>query len=130
MSLIKVGEGMFFLGTDIIEIERIKKAVLRQPAFCDRILTIREKEYYLLKLDPFPFLAGRFAAKEAVLKCLGSGLRGLSWQDIEILPDAEGAPIVFLSPNIDKLRLDKGINMIKVSISHSREYAMAVAIGE
>ena len=121
---------MIYVGTDIIEIERIKNAVNRHPNFCDRVLTDREKEHYMVKANPFPFLAGRFAAKEAILKCLGSGMRGLSWHDIEIIPDEWGAPQLSSNKVIENLLLEKGINNVKVSISHSRDYAMAVAIGE
>lgn len=121
---------MIRVGTDIIEIERIRNAVSRHPAFYDRVLTDREKKYYLVKKDPFPFLAGRFAAKEAILKCLGCGMRGLSWHDMEIVSDELGAPQVFFTSTMESILVQKGIKTIKVSISHSRDYAVAVAIGE
>jgi len=119
-----------YIGTDIIEIERIRNAANRHPNFCDRVLTDREKEYYMVKANPFPFLAGRFAAKEAILKCLGCGMRNLSWHDFEIIPDELGSPLVCVNNVIERIMLEKGISTIKVSISHSRDYAMAVAIGE
>ncbi|MDX9871328.1 MAG: holo-ACP synthase [Clostridia bacterium] len=118
------------LGADIIEIERIRNALMRHPAFDVRVLTAREMEYYREKTDPAPFLAGRFAAKEAILKCLGLGMRNLSWHDLEILPDELGAPQVEFSQAVEKCMREKGISAIKISISHSRDYAMAVAIGE
>lgn len=118
------------VGADIIEIERVRAALARHPAFDVRILSAREMEYYREKADPLPFLAGRFAAKEAVLKCLGVGLSKVSWHDFEIIPDELGAPRVNCGPPIQKIMRDKGISSIKISISHSRDYAMAVAIGE
>ncbi len=124
-----VGGKMIFVGTDIIEIERIRKALNDRPAFVDRILSVNEKELFAKKKDPGPFLAGRFAAKEAVLKCLGTGLSGLSWQDIEIIPNKEGAPEVRLTMELNKILENKKMSAIKISISHSRDYAMAVAVG-
>lgn len=121
---------MLYIGTDIIEISRVRKAASRHQAFYDRVLTRREKEYCLAKGDPVPSLAGRFAAKEAVLKCLGLGLRGVSWQDLEIIPDEPGAPRVLFSAALQRVLAEKGIKTVKVSISHSRDYAMAVAVGE
>ena len=121
---------MLYIGTDIIEISRVRIAAARHPAFYDKILSPREKEYCMGKADPALTLAGRFAAKEAVLKCLGLGLRGLSWRDMEILPDELGAPHVFFSEKLHSVIEGKGIKAVKVSISHSRDYAMAVAIGE
>lgn len=121
---------MLYVGSDIIEISRVRMAALRHPAFYDRILSSREKEYCRGKADPAPTLAGRFAAKEAILKCLGCGLKGLSWQDLEILPDEMGAPQAFFSGKLQGVLAEKGIKTVKISISHSRDYAMAVAIGE
>ena len=75
---------MLYVGTDIIEIGRIRKVVERHPQFWDRILTVAEKEYCQAQGNPIQSLAGRFAAKEAVLKCLGLGLFRLSWHDLQM----------------------------------------------
>lgn len=121
---------MLYVGTDIIEIERLRKAVKRHPALWDRILTPREKAYCLEKGNPVQSLAGRFAAKEAVLKCLGLGLSNLSWQDLEILPDQWNCPQVSFQPPLEKILSEKNIAGISLSISHSRCCAIAVAVGE
>lgn len=121
---------MLYVGTDIIEIARIKNAAQKNPAFMDRILTAREKEHRPDRGDFAPFLAGRFAAKEAVLKCLGVGLSRLSWHDVEIIPDELGAPQVLFKEAALAILSKKGLKSVKVSISHSRDYAVAVAVGE
>ena len=118
------------VGTDIIEIQRIRSAAMRHPGFFDRILTPNEKEYCLSKADAFVSLAGRFAAKEAVLKSLGTGLAQISWLDMEILADKNGSPQVLFSGSAEKILRVNGIKYINVSISHSRDYAVAVAVGE
>ena len=118
------------VGTDIIEIERIRNAAKRHPGFFDRILTADEKKYCLAKVDSCVPLAGRFAAKEAVMKCLQVGLERISWQDIAILADEVGSPQVHLTGAARQLLRESGLGYIQVSISHSRDYAMAVAIGE
>jgi holo-[acyl-carrier protein] synthase len=118
------------VGTDIIEIERIRLAAARRPAFWDRVLTPEEKRNCQSKGDGVASLAGRFAAKEAVMKALGAGLADLGFRDIEILNGAAGEP--FLRPTkktLDRMR-QVGLGRIVLSISHSRDYAVAVAIGE
>lgn len=118
------------LGTDIIEIQRIRMSIRRHPAFKERILTPGEREKAKACKDPASFVAGRFAAKEAVVKCLGIGLRGFSWQDMEILGDEFGKPRLNMSSKLAAIARQCGVGRIEVSISHSRDYALAVAIGE
>ena len=115
------------LGNDIIEIDRITSAHKDHgSAFLSRLFTEKEQEYCLSSQNPYPRLAGRFAAKEAVAKALGTGFGAdLSWQDIEILPDEKGKPIVELS---GKLKLRFPDTQILVTISHCKSYASAVAI--
>lgn len=113
------------LGNDIVEIERIQKAIERNPRFRDRVFTEREIEAVKDKKDPYPSFAGRFAAKEAVSKAFGTGVRGFKLTDIEILPDELGKPQVYLSGGLKK---EYEGYRVEISISHSREYATAVAI--
>lgn len=123
-------EVMIYVGTDIIEIERIRKVVERHPAFWDKVLTPQEKSYCFAQGNPIQSLAGRFTAKEAVLKCLGLGLFRLSWHDLEISTDSLGCPMVELKDSLAQIMARKNITAISLSISHCRSYAMAVAVGE
>jgi len=115
------------LGTDIIEIARIASSIERYgQRFLDRIFTHQEQQYCFQYPKPASHFAGRFAAKEAVVKALGTGFRkGISWQDIEIINGALGNPEVKLSAC---LREQFDPTEVLVSISHSRNYATAVAI--
>ncbi|AEG59047.1 holo-ACP synthase [Desulforamulus ruminis] len=118
------------IGTDIIEIERIELAISRSgQQFLDRVFTPAEQEYCGGKIY---CLAGRFAAKEAILKALGTGLRGLRWTNIEVLPNYQGKPEVRLSGGALEMAEAMEISKILVSISHDRgrAVAFAVAVGE
>lgn len=115
------------LGTDIIEIQRIRDGIKRhRQHFLDRIYTQQEQEYCLRYRDSGPHFAGRFAAKEAIVKALGKGFRKqFSWLDIEILNNSEGKPDIFLSRELGAEFNDP---KILLSISHCRDYAVATAI--
>ena len=115
------------LGNDIVEIERIKSIMSRYPRrFIDRVFTPREQEYCLRRPEPALHFAGRFAAKEAVVKALGTGFsQGLNWHDFEILPNILGKPDVLLSSSAADLFGDPSL---LVSISHCHHYATAVAL--
>lgn len=106
------------LGIDIVEVARVKRA-MRRPRFISRILTPEEREFSVTPMQ----VAGRWAAKEAVYKALGLSLR---WHQITILPDAMGVPSV----KIDSPHFDGGRLKVKVSITHERNYAAAVALVE
>jgi len=112
------------LGTDIIEISRIKKA-LENPKFITRIYTHEEVQLIEKKGNKWASYAGRFAAKEAVSKALGSGIRDFNFNDIEILSDPLGKPYVIFKNNL-KNKFSK--QRVELSISHCKEYAMATAI--
>ena len=114
------------LGTDIIEISRIKKAIERTPTFLQKVYTEKEIEYISKKKNPYPSYAGRFAAKEAIAKAFGTGVRDFSLVDIEILNNELGKPVVYL---FGKLK-HKYSGKLNLSISHSKEYATATAILE
>lgn len=116
------------VGVDIVEICRIEDLISsRKGTFLDRIYTNSELEMYRNMTSS---LAARFAAKEAVMKALGSGVKGLRWQDIEILSDTEGAPIINLYGKAQDKARDIGITEFSVSISHSKQYAIAFVVGD
>ncbi len=119
------------IGTDIIEIERIKKAVEKKnSSFIKRIFSNQEIQYFEKNKCKPETIAGSFAAKEAVMKTFGTGLRGFRFKDIEILRDESGKPFVDLSHNAALIAKDKNIKIIQLSISHCREYAIAYATAE
>jgi holo-[acyl-carrier protein] synthase len=115
------------VGVDIIEIGRIEQAVSSwHGSFLKRIYT--EAELATSKNDPSS-LAARFAAKEAVMKALGTGAMGIGWKDIEILCNSDGAPFVRLYGRAcDKAR-EIGVSQFSLSMSHSKQYAVAMVVG-
>lgn len=117
------------IGTDIIEIDRIDSAIKRTPKFIDKVFTYKEKEYFKSKNFRAEVMAGNFAAKEAISKALGTGFRGFGLLDIEVLRDEKGKPIVNLSDKICEILSLNNFN-IHISISHSRENAIAYAVME
>ena len=118
---------MYRVGVDIIEIERIQRIVDRWgQRFLRRIYTEAELD---LCRNRVPELAARFAGKEAVMKALGTGRRGLSWRDIEILPNRRRAPLVFLHGRARRRARKLGIGELAISLSHSRDYAVASVVG-
>jgi len=121
------GEGGPATGIDLIELERIEATVRRfEQRFLDRVYTEREQAYCRGRIER---LAGRFAAKEAVSKVLGIGIRRIRWRDIEILPNREGKPEVYLFGRAKLGAESRSITHISVSITHSRGMAAAVAVG-
>lgn len=116
------------VGNDIIEVARIKAVLERRgQSFLKRILTEREMLYCLRFNPPYTRIAGRFAAKEAVSKALGTGIgKEISWHDIEIINEPSGKPRVLLSAKAE-LTLSS-THEILLSISHCKEFAMATAL--
>lgn len=117
------------LGVDIVEIHRIEEAINKNQKFLTRVFTESEIEYFHSRGSKYETLAGNFAAKEAVTKVLGTGLRKFHWSDIEILRDELGKPYVKLHNNAIEISEASNIDSIMVSISHCKEYAVANAIG-
>ena len=112
------------IGNDIVEISRIAKAISNEK-FLKRVYTEKEIEIISKKGNSEASYAGRFSAKEAISKALGTGVRNFNLTDIEILNDELGKPFVVFKN--DLLEIMKG-KKIEISISHSREYATAIAI--
>lgn len=113
------------IGNDIVEIARIEKAI-QNESFKKRVYTANEIELIEKKgAGKFASYAGRFSAKEAISKAMGTGVRGFNLIDIEILSDELGKPVVNFKNELEKFMRNK---KIELSISHSKEYATAVAI--
>ncbi len=117
---------MTSVGVDIIEIARIQQAVDGWgERFLHRIYT--GPELRLSRNKP-PRLAVRFAGKEAVMKALGTGIKGVSWREIEILAEPSGKPVVHLSGKARDKAESLGLDSFAISLSHSREYAIAFVV--
>lgn len=118
-------------GIDLIECERIAAIMDRHgDRFMRRVLTATERERAAAFADPTPHVAGRFAAKEAVLKMLGTGWRGrIQWTDIEITNDPLGRPQVTLGGECERIADKLGIKHVLLSITHTAHYASASVIG-
>ena len=116
------------IGIDLVEIERIEAAIARSGwRFISRLFTDGERR--LCAGRPWRF-AGRFASKEALLKAVGTGLHGFSWQEIEILAGENGAPKVVCHGRFAAALQEQGVKAVHLTISHSRTYAVAEALLE
>lgn len=121
---------IFGVGTDIIEIRRIKEIIDRTPIFLEKIFTKNELEYLKSRNLRPEYVAGRYAAKEAVAKSMGTGFRGFEFKDIEIENTTLGKPIVSLKGKAKVLAKKNGDYKIHLSISHGKDNAIAYAIME
>ena len=119
-------------GIDIIEVGRIRASHEKfGERFLKRILHPHEIAYCLSHKDPAPFLAARFAAKEAISKAFGTGIGAqLGWQDMEVGRKPSGEPFAILHENGQKLLEARGARIVHLSLSHTEQHAAAVAILE
>ena len=118
---------MIRVGTDLIEIGRIRRSLERYAGFRDRCFTEAEQAYCESRANPAESYAGRFAGKEAVGKALGFGVaRAFAWKEIEI--DGRPKPSVRLSGRVAAVAERNGVRAIDLSMTHSRELAQAVAV--
>lgn len=118
---------MIHVGTDLIEIARVRRSLERYAQFRDRCFTAAEQAYCDSRPNPAESYAGRFAGKEAVGKALGFGVaRGFAWKDIEIV--GRPKPSVRLSGRVAVWAASRGAGDIDLSMTHSRELAQAVAV--
>jgi len=117
-------------GIDLVDCPRIEEMIKRHgERFIDRIFTAAEQAYAEANKDRIEKLAGRFAAKEAILKLMGTGWRGkIAWTDIEIINNSVGQPEVNLAGEVEKLADKLGIKHISVSITHTANFAIASAV--
>jgi holo-[acyl-carrier protein] synthase len=119
-------------GVDIIEVARIRASHERfGDRFIRRLLRDPEIDYCLSHRDPAPFLAARFAAKEAVSKAFGTGIgQHLGWHDIEVCKKPSGEPFVVLHEKGLQLLAERGADSLHITLSHTEAHAVAVAILE
>ena len=118
---------MLTTGVDIIEVGRVQQVLDRWgQRFLDRIFTEGEQAYCAGRA---PNLAARFAAKEATMKALGTGVRGVSWKDIEVVRHTSGAPSLHLTGRALERFQSLGLSHLALSLSHSRDNAVAMVVG-
>jgi len=117
-------------GIDLVDFPRIEEMVKRHgERFLNRIFTTTEQAYARKNKNGIEKLAGRFAAKEAILKLLGTGWRGkIAWTDIEIVNNQAGQPEVTISGEVKKIADTFGIKHISISITHTANFAIASAV--
>ena len=114
-------------GIDLIEVERVAAVLKRHPErFLTRVYTPAEVAHCRGRVSE---LAVRFAAKEATMKALGTGVRGVRWRDIEVLPNRRGKPLLLLHDTAAKRAKLIGLTDIDVTLTHARDYAAAVVVG-
>lgn len=120
------------LGTDLARVERFRRFIIEEKAaLLGRLFTPGERDYAFSKHDPAPHLAARFAAKESCLKAFGLGLReGITWHDMEVVPDELGRPDLCLSGRAEEIALAKQVEVVHLSYSHDGDYAVATVILE
>jgi holo-[acyl-carrier protein] synthase len=119
-------------GVDIIELDRIRTLVERYgDRFLTKVFTEGEMAYCQARKKAWQHFAGRFAAKEAVLKSLGTGIRsGITWKDVEVSVDDWGAPRITLHRGAGERARQIGIRTVHISISHCESFAVAQAVAE
>lgn len=121
---------IFGTGIDIVEVNRLRRATGRWGrSFLDKIFTERERRYSSSKRFSYQHYAARFAAKEAVMKAFGEpNANPIAWTDVEVLNDREGKPVIEFHAGALKLKKKKRIKDVVVSMSHSKNYAVANVI--
>ena len=119
---------MIGIGIDAVEVDRFRRALRTHPGILDRLFTPAERAYGETARDPAERLAARFAAKEAVMKALGVGLGAFAFRDVEVVRAPSGAPSVALTGRAADLAADRGVTSWRLSLTHTRLMAEAVAV--
>jgi holo-[acyl-carrier protein] synthase len=119
-------------GVDVVEIARFRSVLERlKDRFVLRVFTPAEQEFCNRHRDPTPHYAVRFAAKEALFKALGTGwAKGVTWLDVEVLRERQGAPSIALHGEAQRRSLSMGASKVHLSLSHSEQWAVAMVILE
>ena len=122
--------GVIGIGTDVVDIERFRRALERTPRMVERVFTEGERAYGLRQRDPAQRLAARFAAKEATMKALGVGLGAFGFHDVEVVRARTGEPSLRITGAAAELAARRGVQRWRVSLTHSDLVAFAVVIAE
>lgn len=120
--------GVIGVGTDLVEVERVRAALARHDGLRDRLFTPAEWDYAERHRDPMPHLAARFAAKEAVMKALGHGMDTMSFHEIGVVRNGDGRPSVELDGRAAEVAVGAGVSEWRLSLTHTTTLAQAVAI--
>jgi holo-[acyl-carrier protein] synthase len=117
-------------GIDLVDFPRIEEMIERHgERFVNRVFTAAEQKYASAHRNSMEKYAGRFAAKEAILKLVGTGWRGkIAWTDVEVVNDPSGQPVVRLSGEVKEIAEKLGIRQISISITHTANFAIASAV--
>ena len=117
------------VGVDILDIARMERAIERTPAFCRRVFTDAERAYCERRARPAQHYAARFAAREAVLKALGTGFsRGVGLRDVSVGHDEAGRPVALLTGRVAEIAREQGILSVEISLSFTHDVAVASAV--
>lgn len=118
------------IGTDLVDLDRMRRVLERTPSFAGRVFTEGERALAASRSDPVKPLAARFAAKEAVMKSLGVGLGEVNLIDIEVLRAESGAPSIVLHGSAAEVAATRGVGSFLVSLSHSDTTAIAMVMAQ
>jgi len=116
------------MGTDLVDVDRLRLALGRRPTLAARIFTTAERAYCDAQHDPAESFAARFAAKEAVMKALHVGLGDFELRDVGVVRAASGEPSLVLTGKAEALAAERGVTSWMVSLSHTASTAIAVVI--
>lgn len=124
-----IGKAVIAIGADLVDIDRLRVVMSRQAGFADRVFTMDERAYCDRRNDPAERYAARFAAKEAVLKVLGTGLGGADFSDIEVIRHDNGKPELRISGRAEAKATEMGIRSWLITMSHSDDVAQVFVAG-
>lgn len=123
-----VDDDVLGIGTDLVDVDRLRRALERTPSLRDRLFTDDEWAYSSRHRDPTPHLAARFAAKEAAMKALGAGMARMPFAQIEVVRDAEGVPSLRLHGAAAEVARSAGVRRWHLSLTHTDSLAQAFAV--